>query len=351
MNFAWLGAEEELSAAALTLRAQTIPLDDDGTLLYPNFFPIQNVDSLSFEYVGDVNFRPAADRREFGARGRLIPIRTGTGAKVKWVPIESYFTLGEEEINEQLRSVRGNIDLFRQIVRSMLPDRTDDLARSNTRRVEVDAFNIWLNSQITQRNPQTGSTQTIPIAFDATRYTVAGAAWTGGAGGTAYPNLIAWLQVVIQRMGAIRGIGCRMTTFQRIQSSAPLPLTGLVMTRSDLEARISQEIGMAFRFYIIENTVDVFPDAGTDTTTQAIWTAGKIAAIPLRGTIGNTLVAPVNRAYDLVASLPKAGIDLRGQNVYYEAQNTGRELLVECQWNAFPFPDERNLMVHDTLIP
>src|SRR4051812_28455585 len=124
-NYAWMGAEDQLTAAALTVRAQTIPLDDQGNLLWPNFAPRVDVDSFEFRNISTVNFRPTADRREFGARGRLIPVRTPGTREFSWVPIESYFHIGEQEINALLTQFRGNTELFRNEIRVKLPARTD----------------------------------------------------------------------------------------------------------------------------------------------------------------------------------------------------------------------------------
>jgi hypothetical protein len=67
--------------------------------------------------------------------------------------------------------------------------------------------------------------------------------------------------------------------------------------------------------------------------------------IPAGGVIGETLFAPVARAYDIAAQVPNAKIDIRGQTVFYEASNGGRELTVECQVNAFSNPIERFVYV------
>lgn len=348
-NMAWLGAEEDLSPAALTVRAQQIPLDDQGNLLWPNLFPRVDVDDLEFKSIDTTDFRPTADRREFGARGRLIPVRTPGTRQFEWVPIESYFHLGEKEIGKLLAQFRGNIGLFRDEIRVRIPDRTDVLVTSNLRRIEVDAFNAWILGSITQKNAQTGETQTVALGLDAARYETAAAAWSAAA--DAYSLFLAFLERAIAAVGRIRGAAMRLAQFKIIQADAPplVPGSTVLLNRVQLEDAIAQQIGMPFRFYIIENTVDIFNDAGTDVTNTPIFPANRIAVIPADGTIGETLFAPVTRAYDIQEVQPKAGIDVRGMTVYHEAENLGRDLTIECQVNAFSNPIERKVFVVNTL--
>jgi hypothetical protein len=345
-NFDWLGAEAALTAAALTVRVQTIPLDDLGMLLWPNFAPRRDVDAFEFRSISDVRFRPTAERREWNARGRLIPIRTPGSRQISWVPIEAYFKIDEEEINRLLIAVRGNQTLFRDEIRVQVPQRTDDLATANLRRIELDFFQAWLQGTITQKNPQTASTQTIPLGLDATRYETAATAWNNGAV-NAYTELINFLTRAIAAVGPIIGAAMRIATFTEIQNDAPALIVGSTIkpNRAQIEAMITEQIGMPFRFYIIEQTVDVFNDAGTDVSTQKVFTSQRVAVIPAGGVIGETLFAPVARAYDIAAQVPNAKIDIRGQTVFYEASNGGRELTVECQVNAFSNPIERFVYV------
>jgi hypothetical protein len=41
------------------------------------------------------------------------------------------------------------------------------------------------------------------------------------------------------------------------------------------------------------------------------------------------------------------GIDVRGQSVFHEIRNGGREFNVECQANWFPYPLEERTYVMD----
>lgn len=346
MDFSWLGAEAGLSAAALTVRAQTVPLDDQGNLLWPNLSPRRDVDSFELRNIDTTNFRPTADRREWNARGRMIPVRTPGTRDLSWVPIESYFKVAEEEINRLLTQVNGNQTLFRDIVRASIPNRTDDLVTANLRRIEVDFFNAWLLGTITQRNPQMGTTQTISLGLDAARYEAAGTAWDD-AGVNAYDEFVAFLERAIQAVGPIRGVALRLATLKVIQADAPQGIMGVPLTRAQVQDRVSQDVGMPFQFYVIENTVDMFADGGTDTTTAKVFPTGRIAVIPQDGTVGETLFAPVARAYNISNVAPKANIDVRGMTVFHEVENGGRGLTVECQVNAFPFPTERKVYVAD----
>ena len=120
------------------------------------------------------------------------------------------------------------------------------------------------------------------------------------------------------------------------------------MSLANLEDRIQQDTGSEFRFFLMEQTVDEFVDGGIKTTRVKQWPAGKIAAIPSDYRIGNVAFAPVARAVVLNNAVPQAKLDVRGNSVFVNEENGGREMDVECQLNALPVPDENRVAVIDT---
>lgn len=341
-DFTWMAAEEDLSPAALTVRAQTISPNDDGALLWDGFMPRVDVDSTKIADITNLDIRVVADRREWNQRGRYIPLETPDTREIEFVPIESYFKLEEKEMNRVMTEVRGNQDLFRQIIGARIPQRTDGLASANFRRLEFDVFEAWALGQVTQKNPQTGGLYVLSYGFDATRYQTAGTAWNAAA--NAYDEFIAWLEDSVNAVGPIQGAMMRLATMKEIQLDAPGAADGRV-TRAALEDLISDEMGTPFRFYINELSHDTFNDGGTAKTRTKVWATGRVAVVPAGARVGSSAHAPVLRAYDISQASPQAGIDLRGQTVYHEIGNGGRELTVEAQLNAFPVPDESKLYV------
>lgn len=347
-NFAWLGEEENLTAEALTLRAQTIPDDDDGTLLWPTLFPRVPVDKLEFRTIGSVDFRPASDRREWNTRGRFIPIVMPGTRKIEWVPVEGYVKFDEQEINELLAQVRGNEQLFRQIIGASLPQRVDAVARANLRRIEVDAFTAWILRSVTQRNPQTGASTTITLATDSARYETASTPWASAT--SAYAEFLAWLEDVIQDIGPIAGAMMPRAIGKEIQADAPQGVNAVPLTLVQVEDRISQDLGSAFQFFFNDRTVDIFDDGGIAYTRTRVFSSQHVAAVPADGRIGETQFAPVARAYDLIGAAGEtSGIDIRGQTLYYETSNAGRELTAEIQVNPFTVPTESRVRVIDVV--
>lgn len=346
-RFAWMAQEAELSAAALTVQAQTISPNDDGRLLWDAFFPRNNVDSVKFATLSDIDFRPAADRREWNQRGRNIDLRTPGTQEWEMVPIEAFFMLGEREMQDLEERTLGNEQTFRQIIRASVPDRTDVLVEANYRRIEVDAFTAWSLGQITAKNPQTGGTQTLDLGFDTDRYQDAAAAWDDT---DAYENLLSWLQEAMEAVGDIEGVMLRQAMLNSIIASAPNPFSPtstIAMTRRQITERISDELGTSFTFAVNERTVDIYNDAGVAVTRTKLWPEGVIAVIPRGGRVGSTHFAPVARAAQIARQAPQASIDVRGQTVFYETMNGGRGLNVEAQVNALPLPNEALTYVID----
>lgn len=345
-NFAWTQTVEELSPAALTVRAQTISPNDDGALKWDMFFPRENVDSVDLADVTTLDYRPASDRREWDQRGRLIPIKTPNFRNVSIVPVEGYYTWGEKELQKLNERSLGNAAVIEQIMQSTVPGRIDAITRANYRRIELDAFEAWALGQVTQRNPQNATeTYAASFGFDANRYQAALTAWNDG-GQNAYNNLLAWLKDSIDAVGPIRGIVCRRNFVDEVIADAPA-LSGVANTFTNIEARIRDDLGSDFRFYVMEDTVEAFTDGGTATASVKVWAAETIAVVPASGIVGRTAFAPVVRAMEIARALPQAKIDTNGMTAYYEEHNNGRQLTVEVQANPITIPDEQKLFVID----
>lgn len=345
--FAWTETIDELSPAALTVMAQAISPNDDGTLKWDMFFPRQNVDSVDLKDVTTLDYRPASDRREWNQRGRLIPIKTPTTRDVSIVPIEGNYLWGEYELQKLNERSLGNAAIIAQIMQNDVPGRVAAIARANYRRLELDAFTAWALGTITQRNPQNASeTFAASFGFDSARYQTAATAWND-AGLNAYDELLAFLEDAIDAVGPIRGLVSRRNFITEVLSDAPDLAGGAQMTFVQLETRIQDDLGSEFRFYPMEDTVEVFTDGGTASTATKVWTAEKIAVVPASTSVGYSAFAPVVRAMDIARALPQAKLDTNGQTAFYEQHNNGRELTVEVQMNALPVPNEQKMFVMD----
>lgn len=348
MPASWIPLVDDLSPAALTVRAQAIPPNDTGKLLWDVFFTRENVDSVELNDVTALDDRPVADRREWNARGRRIPLATPTRRRVSIVPIEANDRVSEQEMQRITEQAGGNAAIIRDIVGASIPQRTDRLVDACYRRVEVDSFNAWALGNVVQKNPETGQTYTASFGFSSSRYTTAATAWNDGAV-NAYTLLQSWITAAEDLVGPIEGAMLRLNLLNAILADAPNLPNSVQMTRTQLEDRIQQDKGGPFRLYVNELKLDVFNDGGTAVTRTAVWPAQRIAAIPQGQKVGRVAFAPVRRAMDLAAEVgPSAGIDIRGVTVYHEESNGGRELAIEAQLNAMPIPDEQLLYVTDT---
>lgn len=346
-SFNWISEVEELSPAALTVMAQTVSPNDNGKLKWDIFFPRVNVDSVDLEDVTTLDYRPTSDRREWNQRGRLIPTKAPTTRKVSIVPVEGYYLWGEYELQKLKERSMGNAQIVAQIMMSSVPDKVKAIAMANYRRLEVDAFTAWALGTITQRNPQNATeTYQASFGFDSARYQTAGTAWND-AGLNAYDELMDWIDDAIDAIGGIQGVVSRRNFVREVLADAPDLAGGAKMTWSQLEDRIQQDKGIEFKFYPMEDTVEVFDDGGTATTATKVWTAEKVAAVPVGVKVGKSAFAPVVRAMDIANSLPQAKIDTNGQTAYYEEHNNGRELALEVQVNPLPIPSEQLVYVID----
>lgn len=345
-TFSIVGALDNLSPAALTVRAQTISPNDQGNLLWDIFFPRQNVDSVDLSDVTTLDDRAVSDRREWNGRGRYIPPVTPATRKVSIVPVESYDKIEEYEMQRLNEQTLGNETIIANIIGTRIPDRIDRLVLANYRRIEMDAIQAWTKGNVIQRNPQKGDTYTASFGFSASRLTTAGTAWSD-VGVNAYDQFLAWYTASTELVGPGEGVMMRLATFNAIQADTLNAMGNAAprLTRGDIEARIQDETGGPFRFYINENSLDVFDDGGTAKTRTKVWPTGYVAYIPSGKVVGKTAFAPVVRAMQLSAANSTADIDVRGMTAFIGEAGEGRELTMECQVNPLTVPDEQKVAV------
>jgi hypothetical protein len=352
----WMGAEDALTSAELTVRAQAVPPDNTGELFWDAFFETRDVRSPTIRNIlAQEEIRYTADRREMNARGRLIPFDMVGTELITITPIESYFRLEEAEINELFFQAQGNTDTFRRLVGVELPDRVDRLARANNRRVEVDCFRAWTTGTLISRNPQLGHvSQTFSYGIDPTRINTAATAWDD-PGENAYALFRSWFRTAEQNVGRIEGVVLRQAVYDAIMEDAASAITiGLIptltLTRDEFERRVRSELNRPnFRFFIMESTLTEFADGGVNNLTEVeLWPEGFIGAIPAVGAPGFVAYAPVKRAYEISRAVPEAKIQLNRNTVYVESGGNGRNVTYECQMFAMPILREDKIFVTDT---
>lgn len=351
----WIAAVRELSAAALTVQAQSVDPTLQNDLLWDQFMPRQDVDSLEIDVLlEELEVEYTADRREWNHRGRVIPMRSPGTKRLEMVPIETYFKIYEKEINDLAIRFSGNQALIQRQIAPTIPLRTQRLVRANYRRIEKDTFDAWSTGVITRRNPQLGHALTnFSYGISSTRYPTVATAWNN-VGLNAFNEFIKMIATADKMIGVTQGCIMRQATWDEIQADATAAISVsstfpiLRLTREEVERRITAEIRREFTVVIFEDTLTVFNDGGyTNTTETARWPALKIGFIPRAGggRVGFNAFAPVARAYDLTAQVPDAGIDVRGMTVYHEVENGGRGLNVEVQVNELPVPIEERIFV------
>jgi hypothetical protein len=345
-DFTWMAQMEELSPAALTVRAQTLSPNDDGRLVWDVFFPRVDVDSVDLRDISTLDDRAAADRREWNARGRHIPVLTPAQRLMRMVPIEAYDKIDELEMQHLMEGTRGNQSIVQDVIGVRIPDRSNRLALADYRRLELDAMQAWATGTIVQRSPQNAAlTYTASFGFPGTRLQTASPTWVAAA--NAYDAFLAWYEDGIELVGPGEGAVMRLATFREILADAPDLAGGTQMTRAQLADRVQQDTGSPFQFFVLENSLDVFTDGGTAVTRTKVWPAEQVAFVPAGRAVGRTAFAPVTRAMELSAQVPEASIDVNGVTIYHDAGNAGRELTIEAQLNAMPLPDEAKYFVID----
>lgn len=349
--FSWVQQERTLSNLALTVRAQATEPGDVDNMVHDVFFPRRDVNSTRLREVGSVDFRPISERREWNARGRQINTIIPNESELSFIPIESYFNVGEEEIQRLTEVLNGDEAAFRNSIRMNIPQRIDDLAQANIRRMEMDAFRAWAKGEIEVRHPHTGALTTVSYGFDTDRYQTAGTA-LDDASVNAYEEFLAWVADGVDAMngGSAAGVVLTRAIFRAIQADAPTGLDGQPLTRAAFIERLRDDTGLDLTFYTLDHKGDRYTDGGMATTRQRYWPDEQMALVPTGVAVGNMCYAPVARAHEIARSATAGGqeIDVRGQTCYVEIAGNGRQATWEVQVNSFPVPREDNIWVMDT---
>lgn len=334
----------DLNAFELTAVEQARTEENLPELRWDAYFPGRDVNSVKLGEVTIVETREIGDRREWNADGRFIPGKKPKVRELEMVPMETWFQIGEREMQELGESTNGNRELMIQAAKASIPQRTTNIVDAILRGLEYESFQAWATGQIIAKNPQTGTHYAASLQIDAARYITPGSAWTDS---NAYDKLIEFLTDAETVMGAFSGVYLRRAEFAKIQKSAPRLTTNEVrMTPAQIEDRIAQEFGQDFRFVIDERVVERFTGSGNTTATTKIWPTGKIAAIPAGGTVGSMLKAPQFRA-QMRNDIPESVIDRNGIFVYPQSLNDGKAIKIQAQANWVPFPDEQKIYVVD----
>jgi hypothetical protein len=349
--FNWLEQEKLLTNAALTVRAQAIPPNDNGRLKWDIFFPRRDVPSVDLHEITTINFRPVAERREWNAPSKKIVLKTPNLRDISMIPIESAHSIEEYELQKLAERAFGpNTPVFRQILTADIPDRVVFLTQANWRKVEVDDFGAWATGTTVVRNPLNPATSyTVSFGFAAARYQVAGTAFNVTT--NAYNDFLLWLRSVATTLvNGFQGVMIRQATLNEIVADAPNPFSynaTVQPTIDQVEQRITQTLGTPFRFVVNEDTVDQFTGGGQATAPVKVWPTGRIAIIPAGdGVVGNTAAAPVVRAMQIAGGAPSgANIDINGMTAYRESMNNGRGLVIEVQGNLLGVPNEQQVAV------
>lgn len=350
MNFfTWLEEEKKLTNAALTVLAQAIPPNDNGRLLWDTVMPRQDIPSVDISQLYTLDFRPAAERREWNAPARPFALPIPKSRDITVIPVEMAHKIEEYELQKLAERAAGvNQDIFRRVIGAQIPDRVRAMALANYRRIELEVFRAWLSGNVTVRNPADNSSYVASYGIDASRYATAGTAWSD-VGVNAYNELLAWARDVASGLvGGLAGVMLRQATMNAIAADAPVTLgsTAGSATLTQVEQRLTDALGTAFRFAVNERTVAEYTRAeGWATTNTKVFTAQRVAAIPASGSVGSTGFAPVLRAMEVAGQNPDAGIDVNGMTAYRFTQNQGKELEIDVQCNPIPLPNEQAIAV------
>lgn len=337
-----------LRPGLLTVEAQAVDLTDGGQLLWPRFMPRRDVPSVKVQTYTTERFRPVADQREWNQTGRLIPRPVGPIREIEMIPTESYFMYGEREMQElvELGLLAGNERLMLEQIQARVPDRIDSLVLANSRRIEFNVFRAWSQQTIYSISPESGRTATMTYGFDAGRYQTALTAWND-AGKNAYNELLAFLADAQSSIGPVQGALMRRATANAILADAPGSDATFKATMRNLEEALTDALGTQITIQVLENTVDIFDDAGVTTTSTKVWPAEVVAAVPDAPSVGSVAFAPVARAAQISAAEPDAQFSRNGFIINVGSAHEGKSLKVDCQNNALPMPNEQLMFVID----
>lgn len=333
--FDWLEEDEKLSPAALTVRAQTLPPDDNGQLLYPLFFPSMDVDSMNLKEVLEMDFRPAADRREWDAPERRLVLKMPDTRDIEMIPLGMDHVIGEKEMDKLDQNTNGNEAVFQEVIGAKIPARADMLVMGCYRQLELDCFEVWTKGGLTQRDPQSKRTYFVDYQIEAGRLQTAATPWATAT--NAYEEFIAWLKDGDRAIGGAEGVLAKSDVYDTILADAPVGINGGRLTGQDLIGRIKDDAMISdFGWFKHNGTVDQYVDGGTETRRRDVFPDREIVLIPKGGAVGRTAKAPVRRARKIANAVPEANIDVRGATIFYFGMNDDKGLKIVSQLNAFP---------------
>jgi len=341
---------DDLAPVNLTVLAQEVDPSDTGQLFWPMFFPRVNSNSIRIRNLTPTDFRPVATHREWNADGRPIPFLTPKITELELVPLEANFTIGEREMQLLGEPSQGDRALILREIGALLPDRMEFIVSSLYRRLELTANKAWTDGLCETTDPKAGS-YTTSFGIAATRILTAATAWDDG-GENAYNEFSTFVGNGIRKVGRTRGAIMRQATLDEILTDAPNAIPGVASTVEPTIGQVEELIRNkhrlpSFTIQVIEDTVDVFDNAGDDYTETNTWPAQHVALIPPGGSVGVTHFVPVYRSMDLARQIPDAKLDIRGASVFPISEKNGKIIKVEAQLNVFPVPNERNVYVID----
>ena len=330
-----------LGSGAVTIREQARVAENPDNLLWGTLFPRVNTTSIKLSEMTVPQQRQVTGRRGWNAPGRQVTFKNPKLVNMEMTPIEGWIRLGEYEMQLLMEQHGNNEAAMKQALGFSLNSRISALNDANNRRIEMDAFDAWLNNQITVRNPTTGASHTVDLQIDSSRYVTE--SWTGT---DAYDLFLAAIRAAIRKLPNVNGCMMRETTYAHIVKNGPsVPGSTAPMTRTQFLDNLRSELGQPFGIRIDERTAEEYQGADQTLTTVNYFTAQKVA-FTTSSPIGSSYFAPVARAYNAMQSIPVEMRDANGFWTFISAPNDGKNLHVEAQVNALPMPNEQNVLVY-----
>jgi len=330
-----------LGSGAVTVREQARIAENPDQLRWNTLFPRVSAPSIKLSELYAPQHRPMADRRPWEAGGRVITVKNPKLREVEMLPIEGKINYGEREMQLMIEQHAGNQAIMANQLKLDIDLIVSHLNDANNRRIEKDAFESWLNNQVTVRNPVTGGSTVVPLNYDAARYITED--WSGT---NAYTLFLAAIRYAIRTLPNVVGCMMRESTYSHIVTNGPsVPGSTAPMTRTQFLQNLTGELGQPFGILVDERSADEYQGADTTVTSVNYFTAQKVAFLT-SSPIGNTHFAPVARAYNFMNDIPTSLRNANGFWTFIESQNSGKNLEVQAQVNALTIPNENNVLVY-----
>ena len=341
-----------LTQSAITTvreQARLNNLDVDTFSVWQQFFPPVSVNSIKINEMRVPDNRFVADRREFDADGRKIPVRTPTRVDMEMIPISTYFDYGERDLQLLGESRGADIDRVIQEIGVEIPARVTAHVDAVMRRVEMDTHQVWQTGEIMVRNPDTGSASTVSFEFDAQRYVTDD--FSGG--NNAYDKLLNHIRIAQRRVqGGVAGALMTQAIRDKVLQDAPTDINGNQIGLQGVQELIQREVSQDFQLIVADySTAEVFDGQNeSGTTNRPYYTDGRLTFLPRGGQVGRMAGAPIIRAAQLnsVDTGGQTQVDIRNVAVFYQVQESGKYMKVETQLNWLPVPFEEFVYVVDT---